>query len=174
MMLLAEFDPDILIIDTELPESSAVIHRLGQLCPNVQTLLCSDRYSRDEVIGALRQGVRAFVLNSQAPKHLIPALGALADHRPYWEDAIEPEVLDELLHSGALPPPAELTAREWQIIQMVAEGISLQQLAAALGTDRKSAEIWRTALRRKLGFRSRTDLVRYAGLERPASEPDGR
>ena len=173
-MLLEEADPDIFIIDTELPESSAVIYRLGQSCPNIQILLCSDHYSREEVVGALRQGVRAFVLKSQASRHLIPALEALSDHRPYWEDAIEPEVLDELLLSGAFLPPAELNDREWQIVQMVAEGLSLEKMAAALGTDRKAAEICRTALRRKLGFRSRTDLVRYAGLERPGSEPDGR
>ena len=114
------------------------------------------------ITDALREGVRAVVLKSGSHEHLLPALDALADHRPYWEGAFADELLDELLEQGPRPSPASLTSLEQLILQLTAEGYPAKDAANALGVSQKTVVNTRTRLRRKLGVRSISDLTHYA------------
>ena len=67
-------------------------------------LLYSDRVSEDWIDDALREGVRGFVLKDGIDRHLIPALDALSDHRPYWNEAIDEELFTRMMGGPPLPP----------------------------------------------------------------------
>lgn len=172
LSLAQESNPEVAIIESPLPDTDALglVHLLGLKGLTPQVLLYTDQNGRDFVISAVREGVRAFVLKSQVQHHLLPALKALADNRPYWEDAIDDDVLDELLQRGPPPPPSTLSSREWQVLRLAAEGRSSKEMASALGASIETIETDRTRLRRKLGFRSRAELIRYAAL--PRTVPD--
>jgi DNA-binding NarL/FixJ family response regulator len=172
LSLAQESNPEVAIIESPLPDTDALglVHLLGLKGLTPQVLLYTDQNGRDFVISAVREGVRAFVLKSQAQHHLLPALKALADNRPYWEDAVDDNVLDELLQRGPPPPPSTLSRREWQVLRLAAEGHSSKEMASALGASIETIETDRTRLRRKLGFRSRAELIRYAAL--PRTVPD--
>src|SRR5436190_18056604 len=91
--------PDVAIIDCSDFDAIALglCRLLMHNSANTQILLHTDRTSRVWITDALREGVRAVVLKSGSHGHLLPALDALADHRPYWEGAFDDELLDELL-----------------------------------------------------------------------------
>lgn len=113
------------------------------------------------MIEALREGVRAFVLKQDAKRHLLPALKALSDHRPYWEGAVGDELLKELLQVGPRPPPSHLSGVERQVLQLTAEGQTANEISEALGIPADAVERKRAGLRRMLGLTSVADLVSY-------------
>jgi DNA-binding NarL/FixJ family response regulator len=164
LTIAVETEPDVIILDC--PDLDVIAlgacRVLMRSCPSTQLLLHTDGTSRNSTIEAVREGVRAFVLRSGSNKHLLPALEALADRRPYWEGAVNDDLLDELLEQGPRPPPASLTHLERMILQLSAEGYPAKEAAIALGVSREVVESTRTGLRRKLGLRSVSDLARYA------------
>jgi DNA-binding NarL/FixJ family response regulator len=163
LALAQEFEPDVAILDATIPDVPAlgVVHFLSQKCPGLQVLLFTEKCTMEWIHVALREGVRAFVLKRRVGKHLAPALRALSDRRPYWEEAVNDDVLDELLECGPRPPTMGLTSREWQVLQMAAEERSTKEMARTIGIAPRTIEFYRRMLRRKMGFRSKADLARY-------------
>jgi DNA-binding NarL/FixJ family response regulator len=162
--LARAIEPDIALVDGSISDvpSLGLVHFLTRSCPGTQVLLYSDRCTREWIEAALREGVRAFVMKSQVAKHIGPALRALADNRPYWEDAVDDALLEELLEHTPDPAQGVLTSREWQILQMSADGRTAKEMAKSLGLSHRTVECHRSTLRRKLGFRRKAELVRYA------------
>ena len=163
LALAQECEPDVAIIDGAIPDLPALglVHFLSQKCPGVQVLLFTEKCAEEWMHVALREGVRAFVLKRHVGKHLAPALRALSDNRPYWEDAVDDAVLDGLLNCGPRPPAIGLTSREWQVLQMAADEWTTKEMARRLGISAHTVNHIRSQVRRKLGFRSRADLARY-------------
>jgi len=155
LVLAIEAAPQIAVIEHTLPDMTGLglSHLLTHFCPRIEVLLHSNRLSEDGVIEALREGVRGFILKSSAEQHLTAALDALSEHRPYWEGAIEEEVFTRLV--GGPPRTSNgLSARERQVIQLVAEGHSTKAMAHMLNVSAKTIETYRIALRRKLRVRT--------------------
>jgi DNA-binding NarL/FixJ family response regulator len=163
LVIALEAAPHIAIIQYSLPDMTGLglSHLLTHFQPRIEVLLQTDRLSEDGVIEALREGVRGFLLRSSAALHLTAALDALSEHRPYWEGAVEEEVFTRLV-GGPLRTSNGLTARERQVIQLLAEGHSTKEMAFMLNVSAKTIETYRIALRRKLRVRTVADLVRYA------------
>ena len=158
-----EAAPSIAILDHSLPDMTGLglSHLLTHFSPRIEVLLYTTHLTEDGVIEALREGVRGFLLKSSAEQHLTAALDALSEHRPYWEGAIEEEVFARLV--GGPPRTSNgLSARERQVIQLVAEGHSTKEIAFMLNVTAKTVETYRLTLRRKLRLRTVADLIRYA------------
>ena len=166
LALASEKEPDVVVVavdDTPLDITSlGLCHMFSRNHPRTQILFQTRDNNRAWIIDALREGVRAFVLKQNVQRHLLPALKALSDHRPYWEGAVGDELLEDLLQTGPRPPPGSLSSMERQILQLTAEGHSAKELGEALGVTAEVAERRRAGLRRKLGLKSVADLVRYA------------
>jgi DNA-binding NarL/FixJ family response regulator len=164
LTVVAETKPDVAILDCAYCDTIAlgVCQLLMRFRPRMQLLLHTDQTYRQSTTDAVREGVRAIVLRSRSNKHLLPALEALADRRPYWEEAVDDGILDELLEQGPRPPPASLTHLERMVLQLTAEGYPASEAATALGVSRELIESTRARLRRKLGVRSVSDLACYA------------
>ena len=164
LAVVAETKPNVAILDCAECDTIVlgVCHLLMRLQPKTQLLLHTDRISRYSTTDAVREGVRAIVLRSSSDKHLRPALEALADRRPYWEEAVDDGILDELLEQGPRPTPASFTHLERMVLQLTAEGYPAKEAAIALKVSTETIERTRTRLRRKLGVRSVSDLARYA------------
>jgi two-component system response regulator NreC len=162
LTLARDHRPDVVVLDSSLRDvpALALAHFLKHFCPWSQTLLYTEHSDRDGIVAALREGVRAFVRKSQ-PEQLVPALRALADHRPYWEGAVEDELLNEFLEPRP-PSQTNLTNRQLQVLQMVAAGRTRQEMARALAATPKEIGTIRTGVRRKLGLRTMAELIRYA------------
>ena len=122
----------------------------------------SEELARD----VLQAGARGYVLKADADENLIAAVDSLRQHKPFLTSAVTEFVLDGYVRrgDGTQDDPASggVTAREREIIQLVAEGQSNKEAASTLGISVKTIEAHRANIMRKLHLRSVSDLVRYA------------
>jgi len=119
----------------------------------------SEELARD----VLQAGARGYVLKSDADENLIAAVESLRQHKPFLTPTVTEFVLDGYIRDGADQDASRrVTAREREIIQLIAEGKSNKNAAAALKISVKTIEAHRANIMRKLHLRSVSDLVRYA------------
>lgn len=167
--LVRQENPDLVILDYAMPELNGLdaARQIRKESPLTEVLMLTmhdtNRLARDVVAA----GARGFILKSDAGRVLVAAVEALLNHRPFFTGSLAPIALRGGLNA---PEPAaaageqesDLTRRELQIVQLVADGKSSKQMAAVLGISVKTAETHRTNIMRKLNVHSAAALVRYA------------
>ena len=109
----------------------------------------------------LKAGARGYLVKTDAQRHLIGAIEALAAHKPFFTGKVSEALLDSFLLGSARDRSA-LTHRERGVVQLVAEGYTNKQIAKLLDISLKTVETHRAAIMRKLNLTSPAALVRYA------------
>ena len=170
--LAAELSPDVVVMDLAMPELNGLeaTRQIARDSPRVAVLMLSASESEEVVRQVLTAGARGFVLKSDAAQDLVAAVKALCGGQPFFSPRVSDWLLKDYLRSGpaataAIPEQKQasvLTAREREVLQLLAEGQSNKEVAAALGIGVKTAEAHRANLVRKLGMKSLPELVRYA------------
>jgi DNA-binding NarL/FixJ family response regulator len=115
----------------------------------------------------LEAGARGYLLKSDIGKHVVAAVEALAEHKPYFTWSVSKTMLDAYLRDGnpvtdKIERFSELTPREREILQLLGEGHSNKAISARLDISVKTVETHRAAVMRKLSIKSFAQLVRYA------------
>jgi DNA-binding NarL/FixJ family response regulator len=110
----------------------------------------------------LMAGARGLLLKSDARDHLIAAVEELLEHRPYFTSLVLEKLLREYQLSNRDRPAVELSSREQNVVQLVAEGYTNRSIGAVLDLSVKTVETHRASAMRKLGVSSAAELVRYA------------
>jgi DNA-binding NarL/FixJ family response regulator len=161
--------PDVAIIDIGMPELNGLeaTRQILKLLPQTEVLILTMHESEQIVREVLAAGARGYVLKSDAGKDLVAAVDALCQHRTFFSSKVSEMLLHTYLRHGERTEPAEisrsrLTAREREIVQLLAEGKSNKEVAQTLNISIKTAETHRTNIMNKLDLRSITELVRYA------------
>ena len=164
-----ESRPDVAVLDLSLPELNGLeaTRRIRRDSPNTEVLVFTVHDSEELVFEALSVGARGYVLKSDGASHLIDAVQALALHRPFFNPDVMKTIVEGYVRERTEPNSVqgqanELTRREREIVQLLAEGRGNQEIATGLGISVKTVETHRAAVMRKLGFRSIVDLVRFA------------
>jgi DNA-binding NarL/FixJ family response regulator len=116
----------------------------------------------DSVAGALAAGARGYVLKSDGLDKLVSAIAAAAAHRPYFSSGI-PRSMLEIAPSGPDDTGVgRFTAREMEVAQLIADGLSNKAIARRLDIAAKTVESHRAAAMRKAGVQTGAQLVRFA------------
>ncbi|HYP59492.1 MAG TPA: response regulator transcription factor [Thermomicrobiales bacterium] len=164
-----EHRPDVAVLDLSLPELNGleVTRRIRRESPNTEVLVFTVHDSEELVFEALSVGARGYVLKSDGASNLIDAVEALSIHRPFFNPEVMQTIVQGYVRDRGESPAGqsaanELTPRERQVIQLLAEGRGNQEIAELLHISVKTVETHRAAIMRKFGFRSIVDLVRYA------------
>jgi DNA-binding NarL/FixJ family response regulator len=167
--LAREVVPDVAVLDVAMPELNGVeaTRRLRKDLPDTEVLVYSMHDAEHLVHEALAAGARGYVLKSDAAENVVAAIDALSKRRPFLSSAITQTVLDAYLRVQVHDDDAKvttdrLTAREREIVQLLAEGWGYKEVATRLSISPKTVETHRTVVMHKLGLRSFADLVRYA------------
>lgn len=163
---LLKAKPDVAIVDIWLPQLSGidVTKRVREDMPFCKVVILSQHDRSDFVEAALLEGASGYVLKSASGTDLIAALRAVRQGKCF----LSPEIAQHLVSAFASPPEeralgrARLTAREREVLQLIAEGLSSKEVAAALGVSTRTAETHRTSLMNKLGVHKVAGLVRFA------------
>jgi len=165
---VAKMKPDVLVIDLAMPELNGLTatREILRSFPKVQVVLLTMHNTDQAIREVLESGARGYVLKSDAEQNLIAAVKAVAEGKPFFTPNVAEIVLKGYLRRNAdaevndsLP---ELTTREREIVQLLAEGKGNKEVAMTLQVSVKTVEAHRSNINRKLSIRSTTDLVRYA------------
>ncbi len=137
--------------------------------PKTNTILLTQHGEDQYVSEALSAGVRGYVLKSQVASDLVQAIQQVSRGQVYLSPGVSRAVM-EAYRSKSERPGDPLSARERQVLQLIAEGKSTKEVAALLGISVKTAESHRTRLMQKLDIHETASLVRYA-VRRGIVEP---
>jgi DNA-binding NarL/FixJ family response regulator len=164
--LAAEIEPDLVVMDLTMPELHGLeaARRIIAADPAARILILTAHESEQLVREVLSAGARGYVLKSDAGRILVAALRELLDGRMFFTSNVARMVVDGYLRNESSDPDVEtgLSAREREIVQLLAEGNSNKDIARALAISVKTAETHRSNIMRKMGFDSLPELVRYA------------
>ncbi len=167
----AELRPNVAIVDITMPQLNGLeaSRRIRKASSRTEILIFSMHYSDQLIRDVLDAGVRGYVVKSDTARDLVGAVEALSNHRPFFTPRATELILNNFGHrpeDGTEAPQETLgerpTAREREIIQLLAEGKTTKEAAAALGISVKTAETHRANVMRKLQVHSVTGLVLYA------------
>jgi DNA-binding NarL/FixJ family response regulator len=159
--------PDVVVMDLSLPELNGLdaTRQILKDAPNTEVLVLTMHHSEELAREVLQAGARGYVLKADADESLITAVDSLRQHKPFLTSTVAEFVLDDYVRRGDAQDdsaPIAVTAREREIIQLIAEGQSNKAAAMTLGISVKTIEAHRANIMRKLHLRSVSDLVRYA------------
>ena len=161
--------PDIVVMDLSMPALNGLdaTRQILKDAPDIEVLVLTMHQSEELARNVLQAGARGYVLKSDADESLIAAVDSLRQHKPFLTSTVTEFVLGDYVRRGEVAQQEELapvtvTAREREIIQLVAEGQSNKEAASTLGISVKTIEAHRANIMRKLHLRSVSDLVRYA------------
>jgi DNA-binding NarL/FixJ family response regulator len=164
-------EPDLAVLDVAMPnmtglQAAAELHRRR---PELRTLMLSMYDSEQYFFEALKAGASGYVLKSAADRDLVEACRAAMRGEPFLYPAAVTALIRDYLARGD-DPSDPLTPRELEIVKLVAEGRTSEEIAEALVISRKTVEHHRSHILEKLGMRDRGDLTRYA-IRRGLVEP---
>lgn len=164
-----QLKPDVVILDIGMPSLNGLeaTRQILKSNPQARVLILTLHDSDQVVREVLNAGARGFLLKSDAARDLIAAVEALRHNKTYFTSKVASMVLEGYIKGGTpgapvIPGRNPLTAREREIVQLLAEGKSTKEVAVALGLSVKTAETHRSNIMRKLQLHSVSDLVLYA------------
>jgi len=158
---------DLAVLDVAMPRLTGLqaARELARRSPRTRILLLS-MYDNDQYFfEALRAGASGYVLKSVADRDLVEACRAVVREEPFIYPAALTALMREYLQRagrGEALPGSVLTAREAEVVKLIAEGRSSQEIAALLVISVKTVERHRANVLQKLEIRDRTQLTRYA------------
>lgn len=163
LRLAQEKHPDVAALDLSMPLLNG-LEAARQMAdeprgtrPILLTMHTDERY----VLEALRAGARGYVLKKQAAADLVRAIREVAAGGVYLSPGISATVA-EAIRSPGPQPHEQLTPREREVLQLVAEGKTTKEIATILGVSVKTADAHRTRLMQKLDIHDVAGLTRYA------------
>lgn len=176
LQLAEQHQPDIVIMDIGMEELNGLeaTARMAKLTPAPRVIVLSMHANEEYVRRALQAGAVAYLLKGAEPAELEFAIQAVMRGETYLTPAVSKQVIQDYLHSGAVKPDSlrELTPRQREVLQLIAEGHSTKDIARKLNLSIKTVETHRGELMNRLDIHEVAGLVRYAirtGLVTPDS-----
>ena len=166
---------DLAVLDVSMPRLTGLqaAAQLTRAHPELKVLMLSMHDNEQYLFEALRVGASGYVLKSAADRDLVEACRAVLRGQPFlYPSGIATLIRDYLdrARDGEAAPSDPLTARELEVVKLVAEAYTSEQIAQQLGISRKTVERHREHVLAKLGMRDRVELTRYA-IRRGLIEP---
>ena len=170
LQLAEEFSPDVVVIDISMPELNGLqaTKKLKDKSPQVKVLILTRHSEPGYLQELLQAGASGYVLKQSKSEELIRAILTVAAGQTYLDPAITEKVVTQLRESGQVTrkaPNANLTAREADVLRLIALGYVNKEVAARLNLSIKTVEAHKSNAMNKMGMKSRVDIVRYAMLQ---------
>jgi DNA-binding NarL/FixJ family response regulator len=166
--------PDIVLMDIRMPVLDGIeaTRRVTALDPAPRVLVLTTFDLDEYVYESLRAGASAFLLKDAPEQQLVAAVRVVADGGSLFSPSVTRRLIEEFARPVAVESPVhvDLTARELEVLRLVARGYSNAELAAELVVSEHTAKTHVASILQKLGLRNRVQAVVFAyesGLVRP-------
>lgn len=163
-----ELLPTVVIVDISMPQLSGIeaTRQVVRRLPKPQVLIVSMHADDAHLVQALRAGARGYLLKESAGSELVQAVACVAVGKSYFSPAVASLMLDgyvrQLTDKGVVGRYDALSAREREILQLIAEGRTSKDVATLLGVSPTTVDTHRAHLMRKLGVHTVAELVLFA------------
>lgn len=160
-----ELLPDVAILDIAMPGQTGLqaLDKIHQDHPEVRVIMLSMHYTEEHVIAAMRLGAVGYVLKNAAPQELELAVRTVMNGSSWLSASISRQVVDAYLARVRTSDHRDgLTARQMEVLKLIADGQRTKEIAFTLGVSIKTIETYRTQIMNKLGIQDVAGLVRYA------------
>jgi NarL family two-component system response regulator LiaR len=173
-----DLHPDVIVLDLKMPRKTGLdaIREIKRDNPDAHILVLTSFDSDDQVFPAIKSGAQGYLLKDSSPERLIQAIRDVYHGESSLHPSIARRVLDEISHPSDLPAAEKpLTARELEVLQLLARGLSNQEIAAYLMIGERTVATHVSNVLNKLHLASRTQAALYAirtGLaDSPLTDP---
>jgi len=159
------------VLDLSMPRMTGLqaAHELSRRQPDLRVLILSMHDNEQYFFEALKSGASGYVLKTVANRDLIEACRAAMRGEPFIYPAAVRAIVRDYLDRGS-PPGELLTPRELEVVKLIAEGLTSDEVAEELSISSKTVDRHRANVLEKLGMRNRVELTRYA-IRRGLVEP---
>ena len=167
--------PDVILLDLMMPRMDGIeaIGEIKREQPDARILVLTSFAEDEKVFAAIKAGALGYLLKDSSPQELLQSIREVARGESSLHPTIARKVLRELSRPRDLPPtPEPLTARELEVLGLVAQGLSNQEIAGRLVLSERTVRTHVSQILTKLQLANRTQAALYAlreGLARPHS-----
>jgi DNA-binding NarL/FixJ family response regulator len=166
--------PDVIVADISMPMLNGIeaLVQIQKACPEIKVVFLTMHPDAAYAVSAFKAGASGYVLKHSAPDELVTAIREALKGRTY----VTPLIAGKLLHayqSGAhsgTDAALSLTSRQREVLQLVAEGRSVKEIAAILNISTKTVEYHKYRMMEDLGIKTTAELIRHAfkeGISKP-------
>ena len=160
-----EARPDIVLMDHAMPilNGTEAARLIRERCADTRVIMLSMYSDAVHVYRALQAGATGYIIKRSVAKEVVDAIWAVHRGGRYLSRELADVVIDHVVHRSAPDDPLErLSSRERQVLQLLAEGHSVAEIAATLSLSPKTVETYRARMMEKLGIYELAGLVRFA------------
>ncbi|MBX9626899.1 MAG: response regulator transcription factor [Gemmataceae bacterium] len=167
--------PDVVILDVAMPVLNGLdaARRVRDILPAVKVIFLTVNEDPDIAAEAFRAGASGFLLKNSAATELLQAVAEVSRGRSYITPAAAGGLVESLLHP---PTPAaravELSARQWEVLRLVADGRTMKEIAGLLKITPRTVAYHKYSMMEVLGLRTSAELIQYA-LKHPEGPGGG-
>ena len=165
--LAVESCPDVVLMDHAMPElnGTEATSMICARCPKTRVIMLSMHSNRIHVLRALQAGAVGYVLKKSAANEVVDAIRTVQRGGRYLSQQLAASVIDQLVEKTSGEDPLKrLSSRERQVLQMLAEGHTIANIAITLSISPKTVETYRTRMMEKLAIHDFASLVKFAVL----------
>lgn len=165
--LALELAPDVVVMDINMPELNGIeaTRQILADLPDTRIIALSMYSDKRYVVGMLKAGVSGYLLKNCAFDELVTAISQVMKNQNYMSQKIAGTVMKDyasILESSDSSPASQLTVREREVLQLIAEGMKTRDIAERIHVSVKTVETHRQQIMRKLNAKSVAELTKIA------------
>ena len=165
-----QYKPDIALVDIALPLLNGLdaCRQIKKAAPEVKLLILTMHGEQYFVTEAFRAGVSGYMLKQSVAEELIFAIREVVKGRLYVSPSVAENLVEQALHpdeggpSRSIELSGKLSARQREVLQLIAEGQSTKEIASTLNVSIKTVEFHKTRIMKQLGVHSTAELTKHA------------
>ena len=166
-----ETKPDVVVMDIGMPILNGIeaLRQLRKCCPEIKIIILTVHKNEEYILQALKFGASGYLVKKAAPSDLVAAIHEVHNGKSYLSTSISKTLIDEYLRQGVILSSngksydeKELTSRQSEVLQLLAEGYTNREIAQILCVSIKTVETHRAQIKKRLNIKKTAGLVQYA------------